>query len=150
MSKIYIGIDVGAKGAMCWTFDWKSFNFFDYDKNNWRYFLESNQEDINMVMIEKVHSFKGQGVKSMFTFGEKFGWIQGVLESFRIPYRMIEPRRWQKLLKVEAGSGKQGIYKRVKELYPQCEKKLVGSRGGLKDGRCDSLGILNSYKYIKE
>jgi len=135
---------------MCWTYNWESFNFFDYDKNNWRYFLESNKEDIKMVMVEKIHSMPKQGVKSMFTFGEKFGWIQGVLDSFRIPYTFASPQAWQKLLKVEAGSGKQGIYKRIKGTYPQCEKDLIGSRGGLKDGRCDALGILNSYKTVMD
>jgi len=145
-----VGIDIGAKGCMCWTNDFRKFNFIDYDKNLWSYFLREHYFAIDKVMIELVHSMPRQGVKSMFTFGEKLGWIQGFLDALEVNYTMVKPQQWQKLLKVSSGSGKQGIYKRVKEVYPQVQKELIGSRGGLKDGRADSLGILHSYKFIKE
>ena len=147
---LYLGIDVGAKGCIVYTFDWEEFYFIDYEPNGWRIFLETNKDDISNVMLEKVHAHPKQGVTSVFTFGEKYGWIKGVLEAFRIPYKEISPMKWQKLLKVEQGSGKQGIYKRIKEVYPQTKTELITKRGRLIDGRADSLGILNSYKYIKE
>ncbi len=150
MSNLYIGIDVGAKGCIVYTFDWENFYFIDYNKDEWRVFLEGNKYDIKIVMLEQVHAFKKQGVTSVFTFGEKYGWIKGILEAFRIQYKEISPMKWQKLLKVEPGSGKQGIYKRIKEIYPQVQTELITKRGKLLDGRSDSLGILHSYKYIKE
>ena len=150
MSNIYIGGDLGARGAICYTYNWKEFYFIDYEPDEWRIFLEDNKEDIKMVMLEHVHAFKKQGVVSVFTFGEKYGWLKGILEAFRIQYKEISPMKWQKLLKVEPGSGKQGIYKRIKEIYPQVQTELITKRGKLLDGRSDSLGILHSYKYIKE
>ena len=145
---MYVGIDIGNRGCICYTYNWKEFYFIDYEPNNWRIFLESNKEDIEYVMLEFVHAHPKQGVTSVFTFGSKYGWIKGVLEAFRIQYNEISPMKWQKLLNIPSGSGKQGIYKKIKEIYPQVQKELITKRGRLLDGRSDSLGILNSYKYL--
>ena len=150
MSNMYVGGDLGAKGCLCYTYDWKEFFFIDYEPDEWRIFLEANKQNIRIVMLEQVHAFKKQGFNSIWTFGEKYGWLKGILEAFRIPYKEISPMKWQKLLKVEPGGGKQGIYKRIKEVYPQVQTELITKRGKLLDGRADSLGILHSYKYIKE
>ena len=49
-----------------------------------------------MCCLEKVGARPGQGVVSMFSFGQSVGYIKGVLESFRIPYQEISPQKWKK------------------------------------------------------
>nr|DAO72696.1 MAG TPA: HOLLIDAY JUNCTION RESOLVASE [Caudoviricetes sp.] len=38
----------------------------------------------------------GQGVTSMFNFGQTFGWAQGVLEAMGISYELVQPQKWKK------------------------------------------------------
>lgn len=46
--------------------------------------------------LEKVGAMPGQGVVSMFSFGQRVGYIKGVLESFMIPYQEITPQKWKR------------------------------------------------------
>lgn len=46
--------------------------------------------------LEKVGARPGQGVVSMFSFGQSVGYIKGVLEAFGIPYQEITPQKWKK------------------------------------------------------
>lgn len=38
----------------------------------------------------------GQGVTSMFSFGLNFGWIQGMLTAYGIPFELVRPQKWKK------------------------------------------------------
>ena len=49
-------------------------------------------------MIEKVHSFPGQGVASSFKFGMGFGGLIMALVSSGIPFEFVTPRVWQKAM----------------------------------------------------
>ncbi len=46
--------------------------------------------------LERVGAMPGQGVTSMFNFGENFGFIQGVLEANGIPYELVTPQKWKR------------------------------------------------------
>jgi hypothetical protein len=46
--------------------------------------------------IEQVHAMPGQGVTSMFSFGQNYGTWLGALEALGIPYIMCTPGKWQK------------------------------------------------------
>lgn len=46
--------------------------------------------------LEKVGAMPGQGVVSMFNFGQSVGYIKGVLEAYRIPYQEITPQKWKR------------------------------------------------------
>jgi crossover junction endodeoxyribonuclease RuvC len=48
------------------------------------------------VAIEKVGAMPGQGVTSMFRFGESCGVIRGVVEALELPYRMVAPQTWKR------------------------------------------------------
>jgi hypothetical protein len=54
--------------------------------------------DVSYCLIERVHSFPGAGVSSMFTFGRNAGLLIGILLANHIPHEEIEPRTWQKAL----------------------------------------------------
>lgn len=50
---------------------------------------------ITLAVIEKVSSRPGQGVASVFTFGENFGMIQGILAANGIPFLPVLPQVWK-------------------------------------------------------
>jgi crossover junction endodeoxyribonuclease RuvC len=50
------------------------------------------------VFIEKVHAMPGQGVTSMFNFGQGYGKIKGCLEAMGMEYQLVTPQAWKKLV----------------------------------------------------
>lgn len=54
-----------------------------------------NLREATDVIVEEVHSMPRQGVKSMFSFGRAYGEILGALQTRKIPYRGVNPIRWQ-------------------------------------------------------
>jgi len=145
----YIGIDVGAKGAMS-IVTGSNIEFIDFDLDKYIIKLKSLEPSAYRIGVEIIHSMPRQGVKSMFSFGQRLGEIVGILKVLDFKYYMITPQQWQKVCRVEPRSGKDGIYKAVTKLYDIPAEQLTGSRGGLKDGRCDALGIAYATKQIKE
>ncbi len=143
---ICIGIDPGAKGAMC-IFDTRApkdltfvdFNMEDYI-NKLRFIMATTPTEVGVsIYLEEVHSMPRQGVASTFKFGVRFGELLGMLQTLDAPYKLVRPQTWQKAIGVPAKSGKQGIYETV--LPYSSDELLKGPKGGIKDGRCDALGI---------
>ena len=52
----------------------------------------------NIAYLEKVGARPGQGVSSMFKFGRVFGALEGLLTGLGIPYRLITPQAWTKVM----------------------------------------------------
>lgn len=50
------------------------------------------------VFLEKQQSMPGQGVSSMFTIGLGYGILRGVLGALEIPYTLVHPKTWQKVM----------------------------------------------------
>ena len=65
--------------------------------------------------LEKVASRPGQGVGSVFSFGDTYGAIRGVLGALNIPTYYVSPQTWKKELKI---SSKEDSLKAIKDLYP--------------------------------
>ncbi|MDY0270185.1 hypothetical protein [Trichloromonas sp.] len=55
---------------------------------------------ITLAALERVASRPGQGVASVFRFGENFGCWQGLLAALSIPHTLPTPQCWQKGLVV--------------------------------------------------
>ena len=70
---------------------------------------------ISVCYLERVASRPGQGVGSVFSFGDTYGAIRGVLGALNIPTYTIAPQTWKKELKI---SSKDDSLKAIKELYP--------------------------------
>lgn len=99
-----------------------------------------------LCAMEFVSSKTGQGVKSMFSFGESVGCVKGVLESAGIKYRLVSSAAWQGHFQLTGGdkdSHKQRIMDKCRSMYP--DVNYFGSRGGLKDGRSDAILISRYY-----
>jgi hypothetical protein len=92
-----------------------------------------------MIILESVASMHGQGVKSVFSFGQRLGELEGMLQTMELGYDKVRPQAWQKICGVKPKSGKKGIYETISKIYPKAE--LLGSRGGILDGRCDALSM---------
>ena len=65
--------------------------------------------------LERVASRPGQGVGSVFSFGDTYGAIRGVLAALNIPTYMVAPQTWKKELKI---SSKEDSLKAIKDLHP--------------------------------
>jgi crossover junction endodeoxyribonuclease RuvC len=68
--------------------------------------------------IEKVHAMPGQGVTSMFTFGQSYGFLRDCLISLGIPFEEATPRKWQAALGCLSGGDKNVTKARAQQLFP--------------------------------
>ena len=55
----------------------------------------SKNEDVSVV-VEQVNAMPGQGVTSMFNFGQTFGAIKGVCAALELPIFFVRPSKWKK------------------------------------------------------
>ena len=101
MKTLFIGIDPGKKGGIATIY--AEGNYAETGTYSDKALIETceyihNSYDPQEVMccLEKVGAMPGQGVVSMFSFGQSVGYIKGVLESFRIPYQEITPQKWKR------------------------------------------------------
>ena len=146
---IYVGIDPGASGGMCVITE-DSVNIYDFKEAQLNTYIPVLLQLLYTgqsitVAVEKVASMTGQGVKSMFSFGQRLGEIHGMLQTLGLDFIEVQPQKWQKHCGVVSKSGKPGIYTAISKLYP--DAPLLGKRGGIMDGRCDALSIAH---YLKE
>ena len=54
-----------------------------------------NIQNINVV-VEQVSAMPGQGVTSMFNFGQSFGVIKGICAAMQLPIFFVRPTKWKK------------------------------------------------------
>jgi crossover junction endodeoxyribonuclease RuvC len=77
---------------------------------------------ISVCYLEKVSSRPGQGVGSVFSFGDTYGAIRGVLGALGIPTYYVMPQTWKKWFKIsskeESLKAAEEILKASKELSP--------------------------------
>lgn len=142
--KHWIGIDPGATGAMCILYENNTVVFKDFKTIGLQGYSEilmtrPINSSLVMVGLEKVNAMPGQGVKSMFSFGQRLGELQGMLITLKLGYVSPRPLEWQKACGVTPKSGKKGIYQAISKIYPNAA--LLGPKGGIIDGRCDALSI---------
>ena len=148
MNNCYLGIDPGKQGAACFLTETGPI-FLDWPKTNCMVDLLSSfrSKRAGLVIIktglEKVSAMPGQGVTSMFHFGENVGAWKMLLAANRIPYEDPTPQKWQAGLvrKSDNTNSKQRAYLAASRLYPNFLHLLKGPKGGILDGRVDSLLI---------
>lgn len=89
-----------------------------------------------VAYIEKVSAMPGQGVSSMFAFGEAYGLVRGVLAGLGIPCTTVTPAVWTKAMRV--AGGKDGSRQRAMELWPDKAQLFKRVKD---DGRADAALI---------
>ena len=134
---IYIGIDPGIKGAISSIIQNESVRIVrtmpmaitEADTRQSILFALGGEPEYKAI-IEKVHAFPGQGVTSMFTFGQNYGFLRGCLVSLGIPFEEVTPQKWQKefgLSKKKNESKtdyKKRILQKAQNLFPEADVKL--------------------------
>ena len=76
-----------------------------------------------LVVIEQVSAMPGQGVTSMFNFGQSFGVIKGVCSAMQLSMHFVRPVKWKKyynLIKTEKDASRT----KVIEIFPYISAKL--------------------------
>lgn len=114
---IYIGVDPGKKGGYA-SLRGDNVEAYPWDEVFFIQHIHALQAtgDSMMACVEKVGAMPGQGVTSMFSFGTNYGYIQGVLSAFGIPYQLVSPRTWKKSYGLD--SSKQRSIEVCKRLFP--------------------------------
>tara|TARA_Y100000817_G_C16424910_1_gene353604 strand:+ start:32 stop:523 length:492 start_codon:yes stop_codon:yes gene_type:complete len=83
----------------------------------------SKNEDVSVV-VEQVNAMPGQGVTSMFNFGQTFGAIKGVCAALELPIFFVRPSKWKKHFEL-INSSKDASRTKVIEMYPSFSKQLA-------------------------
>ena len=80
------------------------------------------EKDI-IVVVEHVNAMPGQGVTSMFNFGQSFGVIKGVCSALSLPIYFVRPTKWKKYFNL-IKTNKDASRTKVIEVYPEISSKL--------------------------
>jgi len=89
-----------------------------------------NDSDIK-VIIEQVSAMPGQGVTSMFNFGQSFGVLKGICAALKIPMYFVRPVKWKKHFNL-INSEKDASRTKVIEAFPYISSQLSKKKDGNK------------------
>ena len=133
-----IGIDPGLSGAIAILENNKVEKIFDIPvmpegKKNKRQLNSaqlvkllkdnvSNKEEVAIV-VEHVTAMPGQGVTSMFNFGQTFGAIKGICAALNLPIFFVRPSKWKKHFEL-INSSKDSSRTKAIEMYPSISDRL--------------------------
>ena len=133
-----IGVDPGLTGAIAILDGNKVINLFEMPvmaegKKNKRQLNSAqlvsiikenikNKEE-TAVIVEQVNAMPGQGVTSMFNFGQTFGAIKGVCAALELPIFFVRPSKWKKHFEL-INSSKDSSRTKVIEMYPSLSNQL--------------------------
>ena len=134
-----IGIDPGLSGAIAILENNKVLNIFEMPvmsegKKNKRQLNSaqlvkllkdniSKNEEVSVV-VEQVNAMPGQGVTSMFNFGQTFGAIKGVCAALSLPIFFVRPSKWKKHFEL-INSSKDSSRTKAIEMYPSLSDNLT-------------------------
>lgn len=94
---IFVGIDPGSKtGAYAFMTESDNAEVYGWDNDGFTESMKVLSREKCFAVVEKVGAFSGQGISSTWVFAENFGYIQGVLHAFGIPFQLVPPRVWKK------------------------------------------------------
>ena len=144
---VYIGIDPGKNGGYAFidsnngkvnVSPWDEHKFTNDMK-----FISSAyypQGEIRCC-LEKVGAMPGQGVTSMFSFGTGYGFIQGVLTAFEIPFQLIPPQTWKKEFSLLHQDKSKSI-ETAQRLFPNVNFLPTERSRKPSDGMCESALLM--------
>ena len=106
------------------------------------------KKDITVV-IEQVSAMPGQGVTSMFNFGQSFGVIKGICSAMQLSMFFIRPAKWKKyfgLIKTEKDASRT----KVIEIFPYISSQLSRKKDSNKaDAILIASFFYNTYKKLE-
>ena len=101
-----------------------------------------NKEDDEIrVVIEQVSAMPGQGVTSMFNFGQSFGILKGICSAMQLPMFFIRPAKWKKYFNL-INSQKDASRTRAIEIFPYFSTQLSKKKDS---NKADAILIASFY-----
>ena len=82
-----------------------------------------NDDKEIIVVVEHVNAMPGQGVTSMFNFGQSFGVIKGICSALSLPIYFVITTKWKKHFNL-IKTNKDASRTKVIEAYPEISSKL--------------------------
>ena len=151
-----IGIDPGLSGGIAILENNKVLSIFDMPvmpegKKNKRQ-LNSAQlvslikENIKSdeevtVIVEQVNAMPGQGVTSMFNFGQSFGILKGICSAMQLPMYFVRPTKWKKYFNL-INSEKDASRTKAIEVFPYFSSELSRKKDS---NKADAILIASFY-----
>ena len=155
---LIIGIDPGISGAICFFQNGEITDVIDMPSmadgkknkrqiNSQQVFNEVSERIINIpkkeiiVVIEQVSAMPGQGVTSMFNFGQSFGVLKGICSAMQLSMYFVRPSKWKKyygLIKAEKDASRT----KVIEIFPYISNKLSKKKDS---NKADAILIANFF-----
>ena len=155
---LIIGIDPGISGAICFFQNGEITDVIDMPSmadgkknkrqiNSQQVFNEISERIINIpkkeiiVVIEQVSAMPGQGVTSMFNFGQSFGVLKGICSAMQLSMYFVRPAKWKKyygLIKTEKDASRT----KVIEIFPYISSELSKKKDS---NKADAILIANFF-----
>ncbi len=137
---LIIGIDPGISGAICFFENGKVKDVIDMPtmsdgKKNKKQIngrqiyneilsrTNNYPQDEVRVVVEQVSAMPGQGVTSMFNFGQSFGVIKGICAAMKLPIYFVRPAKWKKNFEL-IKSSKDASRTKAIEMFPSISHLL--------------------------
>ena len=154
---LIIGIDPGISGSICFLKDGRILEVIEMPvmtegkKNKkqvngaqiYNEFLKriDKKDDEIRVVIEQVSAMPGQGVTSMFNFGQSFGILKGICSAMQIPMFFVRPTKWKKYFNL-INSQKDASRTRAIEIFPYFSTQLSKKKDS---NKADAILIASFY-----
>ena len=154
---LIIGIDPGISGSICFFKDGRILEVIEMPvmtegkKNKkqvngaqiYNEFLKriNIKEDEIRVVIEQVSAMPGQGVTSMFNFGQSFGILKGICSAMQLPMFFVRPAKWKKYFNL-INSQKDASRTRAIEIFPYFSTQLSKKKDS---NKADAILIASFY-----
>ena len=155
---LIIGIDPGISGSICFFEDGKILDVLemptmtDGKKNKKQVNGAQIYNEISTkirgiekqnlrVIIEQVSAMPGQGVTSMFNFGQSFGILKGICSAMQLPVYFVRPAKWKKyfgLIKSEKDASRT----KAIEMFPYFSSQLSKKKDS---NKADAILIASFY-----
>ncbi len=155
---LIIGIDPGLSGSICFLEDGKILDVIEMPtmaegKKNKRQvngsqiyneiferIIEIKKHDLRVV-IEQVSAMPGQGVTSMFNFGQSFGILKGICSGMQLPMYFVRPTKWKKYFGL-INSEKDASRTKAIEMFPYFSSQLSRKKDS---NKADAILIASFY-----
>ena len=137
---LIIGIDPGISGSICFFENGKIIDVVEMPtmidgKKNKRQVngaqiyneilkrINTSEKQKIRVVIEQVSAMPGQGVTSMFNFGQSFGILKGICSAMQLPMFFVRPAKWKKYFSL-INAQKDASRTKAIEMFPYFSSQL--------------------------
>ena len=156
---LIIGIDPGISGSICFFEEGKILDVVEMPtmtegKKNKRQVngpqvyneilkrINKIEKQNIRVVIEQVSAMPGQGVTSMFNFGQSYGILKGICSAMQLPVYFVRPAKWKKYFNL-INSEKDASRTRAIEIFPYFSSQLSKKKDS---NKADAI-LISSFFY---